>query len=280
MKDKAFWSKNTFAIQGKEFNTPIVMGILNVTPDSFYDGGNFLVEEAIETQAKKMIAEGATIIDVGGYSSRPNAVDVPVEVEMDRVTNAIKCIRSFDKEILISVDTFRASIAEKAMKVGATIINDISGGQLDAQMYPLVAEAQIPYIMMHMRGTPQTMPSLTDYKDVTKEVITFFKQKIEALTALGIHQLIVDPGFGFAKTVEQNYTLLNALETLDELQLPLLVGVSRKSMIYKKLGITAAESLNGTSILNTVALLKGASILRVHDVKSAVEAVKLVNSLQ
>ncbi|MFD2726677.1 dihydropteroate synthase [Hyunsoonleella rubra] len=262
-----------------DFSIPKVMGVLNITPDSFYDGGKYKDETSILNQVEHMLAEGATFIDVGAYSSRPNAEYVSEDEELSRILPIVELILKRFPEALISIDTFRSTVAKKCIETGATLINDISAGQLDENMMPTIAELQVPYIMMHMRGTPQTMQSLTDYEDLTKEVLFYFSERIRVARDLGIVDVIIDPGFGFAKTLEQNFELLNQLELFKMIEKPLLAGVSRKSMIYKTLETSAQEALNGTSVLNTIALQKGASILRVHDVKEAVECVKLVEAL-
>jgi dihydropteroate synthase len=262
-----------------DLSTPKVMGILNITPDSFYDGGALKTDAALLSLAEKMVNNGATFLDMGGYSSRPGATDISESEEISRVIPAIELVlRNFPKA-LISIDTFRSEVAKKAIESGAAIINDVSAGMLDEAMLPTVAQLQVPYVMMHMRGTPQTMQTLTDYENITLDVLRYFSERISAARALGINDLIADPGFGFAKTPEQNFELLSQLELFKNLQIPLLVGLSRKSMIYKTLGITPQEALNGSTALNSIALLKGASILRVHDVKEAVEVVKLYEAL-
>ena len=264
-------------MQGRilDLSTPIVMGILNITPDSFYDGGKHLTEKQIVDQAQKMLQDGATIIDVGGYSSRPGASEVSESEEINRICNAINLIIKEIPEAVISVDTFRSSVASAAIEKGAKIINDISGGELDKDMFAVVAESQAPYIMMHMRGTPQTMSKLTTYQNIIFEMIDYFSVKIKKLIELGVCDIIIDPGFGFAKTREQNFEILHKLQSFQVLGLPLLAGMSRKSMIQKTLDIDSENSLNGTSVVNTMALMNGANILRVHDVKEAVECIKL-----
>lgn len=258
-----------------DLSQPKVMGILNITPDSFYAESRTSSDADILTKTEKMLTEGATFIDIGGYSSRPEANEVSVEEELKRVIPTLELVLKNFPETLISVDTFRAKVAEESIKAGAAIINDISAGNLDAEMMKAVAKHQVPYIMMHMRGTPKTMQKLTDYKDLTQEVLFYFSEKIRQARDFGINDLIVDPGFGFAKTTKQNFELFSNLELFQNLDLPVLVGISRKSMIYKSLDISAENSLNGTSMLNTIALTKNASILRVHDVNEAVECVKL-----
>lgn len=256
------------------------MGIINVTPDSFYDGGKSFLQQNILSQAEKMLTDGATFLDIGGYSSRPGAENISIKEETDRVLRAIEIILQNYPETLISVDTFRSEVAKAAVQNGAAIINDISGGTLDAEMYKIVGQLKTPYILMHMRGTPQDMATLTDYKNVTIEVLEFLSRKINLARAAGIDDIIVDPGFGFAKMAKQSFELLNNLELFKNLDVPVLAGVSRKSFIYKTLGISPKEALNGTTSINTIALLKGASILRVHDVKEAVECVKLYENLK
>jgi dihydropteroate synthase len=258
-----------------DLSTPKVMGILNLTPDSFYDGGKFDSDKNILLQVEKMLLDGATFIDVGGQSSKPNATAISVEEELQRVIAKIELIVKNFPETIISIDTFNSQVAKAAVENGAAIINDISAGSLDDKMMETVAQLQVPYIMMHMRGTPQTMQQLTSYDDLVKEILFYFSEKVVKARSFGINDLIVDPGFGFAKTIEQNFELLNKLELFQILELPVLAGISRKSMIYKTLNTDVENALNGTSVLNTIALTKGANILRVHDVKEAVECVKL-----
>jgi dihydropteroate synthase len=262
-----------------DLSTPKVMGILNVTPNSFYDGGQYVTEKSILNQVEKMLQEGATFIDLGAYSSKPNAEFIAVEQEIVRLLPIVQSILKHFPETLLSIDTFRSEVAKLALDHGAAIINDIASGNLDNKMMETVAQYQVPYIMMHMKGTPQTMTILAQYDNVVKEMLFYFSEKISQARSFGINDLIVDPGFGFAKTIEQNYEVLQKLELFEMLDLPILVGVSRKSMIYKTLETSAAEALNGTTTLNTIALTKGAKILRVHDVKEAVECVKLFNRL-
>ncbi|MGV1012709.1 MAG: dihydropteroate synthase [Flavobacterium sp.] len=263
-----------------DLSSPKVMGILNVTPNSFFDGGKHANEKAILIQVEKMLSEGATFIDIGGYSSKPSAEFVSEEEELHRLVPVIKDVVKEFPDVIISVDTFRSKVAQEAIENGAAIINDISAGNLDAKMMETVAKLQVPYIMMHMKGTPQTMQSLAQYENIVKEMLFYFSQKIAQARSLGINDLILDPGFGFAKTVEQNFEILSKLELFQMTELPLLVGVSRKSMVYKTLETTAEFALNGTTSLNTISLLKGAKILRVHDVKEAVECVKLHQQLK
>ncbi|WP_235689716.1 dihydropteroate synthase [Fulvivirga lutea] len=278
-QDTFFSSKKTLNIRGNavSLNVPLVMGILNVTPDSFYEGSRVEQEKEIITRATKMVEDGAAIIDIGGYSTRPGAVDISVKEEIDRVIPAIKAIRKELTDSYISIDTFRSEVAKEALNAGADIINDVSGGELDDGMFDLIEQTNVPYILMHMRGTPQTMKEYTNYDHLILEIIDYFQKKVTDLRARGIHDIIIDPGFGFAKTVPQNFELLKKLKELKTLELPILVGISRKSMIYKSLDISAAEALNGTTALNMIALQNGASILRVHDVKEAAETVKLFN---
>jgi dihydropteroate synthase len=263
-----------------DLSTPKVMGIFNITPDSFYDGGALKTDAALLSQAEKMLNEGATFLDIGGYSSRPGATDISVSEEVNRVIPAIELVLKNFPETLISIDTFRSEVAQKAIESGAAVINDISAGTVDEAMLSKVAQLQVPYVMMHMRGTPQTMKTLTDYEDVTLEVLHYFSERIAAARQAGINDIIADPGFGFAKTIPQNFELLRKLDLFQNLHVPLLVGLSRKSLIYKTLNTTPQEALNGTTALNSIALLKGASIVRVHDVKEAVECVRLVEEMK
>ena len=255
------------------------MGILNVTPDSFYDGGTYKNEKDILNKVEKMLSEGATFIDIGAYSSRPNADDISEDEELKRIIPVIDLILKNFPDTLISVDTFRSNIAKHCIKAGGTLINDISAGKMDNNMLPTIADLQVPYIMMHMKGTPQTMRQHTNYNNLLKEVLFYFSERIATARKLGIIDIIVDVGFGFSKTIKQNYELLSKLENFSMLDLPLLAGVSRKSMIYKVLENSPQEALNGSTILNTIALQKGASILRVHDVKEAMECIKLTSQL-
>jgi len=259
---------------------PKVMGILNITPNSFYDGGKFQEESVVLNQVEKILNEGATFIDIGAYSSKPNAEFVSEEEELQRILPILQQIIKQFPDIIVSIDTFRAEVAKQCVLNGAALINDISAGLLDEKMLPTVAELQVPYIMMHMKGNPQTMQSLAQYDDIVKEMIYYFSERIFEARKLGINDLIVDPGFGFAKTLEQNYEVMQKLDIFKQLELPLLVGISRKSMIYKTLETSAQEALNGTTFLNAIALEKGANILRVHDVKEAVEGLKLFEKLK
>lgn len=254
------------------------MGIINVTPDSFYNGSRADSVENALAQASKMLAEGAAILDIGGQSTRPGSESIAVAEEINRVVPVIEAIMAEYPEAVISVDTYQAVVAEAAVNAGAAIINDISGGMLDADMLTTTGRLGVPYICMHMRGTPATMQQQAVYTDVTKEVLEYFIERIDKCRRAGIKDVIADPGFGFAKTPAHNFTLLHNLDVFKVLGIPVLAGLSRKSTIYKTLGITAEEALNGTTVLNTIALLKGAHILRVHDVKEAVEAVKLVKA--
>ncbi|MCW8981093.1 MAG: dihydropteroate synthase [Altibacter sp.] len=263
-----------------DLSTPRVMGIINVTPDSFYDGGTTISSEAILKQARKMLSEGAAILDVGGYSSRPGASTVSEAEELKRVLPAIENILAEFPDTILSIDTFRAAVAKEAVIKGAAIVNDISGGRLDDTMYTTVSQLGVPYILMHMRGTPQTMAQEAKYEDVTQEVLFYFSEKLTLARQAGINDIIADPGFGFAKTRQQSFELLNQLDQFQSLEIPFLAGISRKSMVYKTLESTPEEALNGTTALNTIALLKGASILRVHDVREAVECITLVQNLK
>ncbi len=277
MQNNGFYTNKTLNVGGKliDLHTPRVMGILNITPDSFYDGGKFTGEDSMSRHVSEMVEAGADFIDVGGASSRPSAHLVPEEEERRRVLPAIRFLVKKFPGILISVDTFRASIAREAVGEGASMVNDISGGEQDPQLFETVASLQVPYVLMHMRGTPQTMSELTAYNDLIKELTDYFHQKIFQLHQAGVRDIILDPGFGFAKTREQNFELLHQLEHFRILGLPILAGLSRKSMIGKTLNIRPEDALNGTTVLNTIALMKSAAILRVHDVKEAVECIKL-----
>ncbi len=271
----------TINCKGKliDLSQPKVMGILNITPNSFYDGGKYKNESEILNQVDKMLNEGATFIDVGAYSSKPNAEFVSEEEELNRLLPIVELLVTTFPDVLISVDTFRSNVAEKSIEKGACLINDISAGLLDKKMIETVAKFQVPYIMMHMRGIPQTMQTLTQYDDIIKDILYYFSERISVARSFGLNDIIVDLGFGFAKTLEQNFELMQKLELFSILELPMLVGISRKSMIYKTLETTPEFSLNGTTFLNAIALQKGAKILRVHDVKEAVECVKLYEKL-
>ena len=256
------------------------MGILNVTPDSFFDGGKFIGAKEVLEQAGKMLTAGADLIDVGGYSSRPGAADISEEEEMARVLPAIQILAKNFPDAIICIDTFRSRVARLAVEAGASMINDISGGEQDNAMFEIVASMEVPYILMHMQGTPQTMVTLAQYDNLVKDIIDYFHKKISLLHQLGVKDVIIDPGFGFAKTAEQSFELLHHLDYFKSLGLPILVGLSRKSMIWKKLGTNPEDALNGTTVLNTIALMKGANILRVHDVKEAVECINLVKKIE
>lgn len=264
-----------------DLGTPQVMGILNVTPDSFYSGSRKQTETEIAERVEQILAEGGQMIDIGAYSSRPNADNVSTKEEMERLRRGLRILREKAPYAIVSVDTFRADVAKMCVEeYGVQIVNDISGGELDKEMFPTVARLGVPYVLMHMKGTPQTMQEAPHYDDLMKEVLLYFAEKIQQLRDLGQKDIILDPGFGFAKTLEHNYELLSYLEALQIFELPILVGVSRKSMIYKLLGTTAQEALNGTTVLNTICLMKGcANILRVHDVKECVEAVEIYKEL-
>ena len=263
-----------------DLTTPQVMGILNVTPDSFYSGSRMQTQEEIAVRARQIIDEGASIIDIGAYSSRPNAEHITAGEEMNRLRTGLEIVNRNHPDAIVSVDTFRADVAEQCVKdYGVAIVNDIAAGEMDDRMFETVARLGVPYIMMHMRGTPQTMQRHTDYPDMMEEIMLYFSRKVRQLRLLGVNDIILDPGFGFSKTLEQNYELMSHLKEFSIFELPLLVGVSRKSMIYKLLGGTPADSLNGTTVLNTYALLNGANILRVHDVREAVEAIRVIGQM-
>jgi len=270
-------SKKTLNIRGTliDLSTPLVMGILNITPDSFYPGSRVVSVDEIIEKAGQMISEGAGMLDIGGYSTRPGAREVSAQEEGDRVESAVEPLAKYFPNLIISVDTFRAEVAERAIGKGAHIINDVAGGTLDDGMFEVVARLRVPYILMHMRGTPQTMNQLTTYERLVPDILRDLRQKVAILQSRGVADLIIDPGFGFAKTIAQNFELMRELEQFKLLGYPVLVGVSRKTTVYKTLQISPEEALNGTTVLNTLALERGASILRVHDVKPAVEAVKL-----
>ena len=263
-----------------DLSTPKVMGIINLTPDSFYDGGKLTSKKEILLKAEKMLQEGATFLDLGAYSSRPGAQFVSEKEEIDRVLPVIKILLNEFPETLLSIDTFRSNVADESISAGASLINDISAGKLDDHMFKIIAQHQVPYVMMHMRGTPELMMKNTDYTDLTKEVLYYFSERIAKARSFGINDLIADPGFGFSKTLDQNYELFNDLELFRNLNVPLLLGISRKSMIQKKIKTTAANSLNGTTALHAIAIQKGASILRVHDVKEAFETINLLQNLK
>ncbi|CAN5433159.1 dihydropteroate synthase [soil metagenome] len=281
MQNNVFYTNKTLNVSGKliDLRSPAVMGILNVTPDSFYDGGKFTVLDNIRSHVNDMLKEGAMFIDVGGYSSRPGAIDISEKEESERVLPVLELIVKEFPQALVSIDTFRSTIARHAIEAGASVINDISGGDLDEKMFETVASLKVPYILMHMRGTPQTMKGLTQYEDLIKEMIFYFREKIQKLHQIGVTDVIVDPGFGFAKTIEQSFEILHHLDAFQVLGKPILAGLSRKSMIWKTLGTDAKGALNGTTALNSIALSKGANILRVHDVKEAVECARLFEKI-
>lgn len=262
-----------------DLSTPKVMGILNITPDSFYDGGQFKDSKSILVQTEKLISEGATFVDVGAYSSRPGADFVSENEELHRIIPVVELILKHFPKTLISIDSFRANVIRECVNAGAVISNDISAGHLDDQMMKTIGELGIPYIMMHMRGTPQTMQNLTHYDHLITEIFSYFSERVQLAKQHKIMDVVIDPGFGFAKTLSQNYELLGKLEFFQNLNCPILCGVSRKSMIYKTLNCLPKEALNGTTALNMVALMNGTNILRVHDVKEALECVKLFNQL-
>ncbi|MDY6327067.1 MAG: dihydropteroate synthase [Bacteroidales bacterium] len=251
---------------------PLVMGILNVTEDSFFDGGRYTSEEAILARARRIVEDGGDIIDVGAMSTRPNAAEIPENVETEKICSTVRLLRRHFPEAVISVDTYRSAVAQAAVEEGADMVNDISGGTFDSNMIPTIGKLQVPYCAMHTPAPPQTMQSMTAYDDILADILKFFGDQIRKLREHHVHDIIIDPGFGFGKTLEQNYFLMKNLEVFKELGYPLLVGISRKSMIYRLLGTDPDHALNGTTVLNTIALMKGASILRVHDVKEAVEA--------
>lgn len=279
MKGLEHYSLN---VRGRLFDLsePQVMGILNVTPDSFYAESRMKTEEAVRKRVRQIVDEGGSMIDVGAYSSRPGAEHVSAEEEMARLRRGMKIVREVAPEIPVSVDTFRADVAKMAVEeLGVDIVNDISGGELDKAMFETVAKLGVPYILMHMKGTPQTMQEAPHYDDLMKEVMLYFAERIQRLRDLGQKDIVLDPGYGFAKTIDHNYELLRHQDMLQVFELPLLVGVSRKSMIYRFLGSSPEEALNGTTVLNTIALQKGARILRVHDVREAVETVRLMSKI-
>ncbi len=271
----------TINCKGKliDLSSPKIMGILNSTPDSFYDGGRFKTDITILQQVEKMLFEGATFIDVGGYSSRPNAKHISENEELQRVLPVIELLHQKFPEILISIDTFRSKVALESVQTGACMVNDISAGSMDTDMFATIAKLQVPYILMHMQGTPQTMQQDPIYDDLIQDITLYFSKKINQLRLLGVHDLILDVGFGFGKTMTQNYELLNNLNLFKNLDVPILTGVSRKSMLYKLLEITADKALNASTVAHTIALLNGTHILRVHDVKEALEAIEIVKAV-
>lgn len=262
-----------------DFSSPKVMGILNITPDSFYDGGKYKNESDILQQVEKMLSEGASFIDVGAYSSRPGAAHISEEEELQRIVPVIELLIKYFPDILISVDTFRSKIAVATIDIGAAIINDISGGKMDENMFTTIGKLKVPYIVMHMLGTPQTMQQNPTYKNIITEIISFFAEQLFALRALQVNDIIIDVGFGFGKNIDHNFEILQNLALFKNLDVPVLTGVSRKSMLYKTLEITPKEALNATTVANTIALLNGTNILRVHDVKEAMEAITIVEKL-
>jgi dihydropteroate synthase len=282
VQNTAFSTNKTLNLNGRLINleTPVVMGILNVTPDSFFDGGKYVGERAILERAEKMILQGATILDVGGYSSRPGAAEVSLDEEKERVLSAIRFILKQFPETYISIDTFRSEVARAAVGEGACLVNDISGGTLDENMFPTVGKLNVPYVLMHMKGNPQTMTKQTQYENLLLDLTTYFHTKTDALKNAGVKDVIIDPGFGFAKTREQNFELLNSLQEFKIFGKPLMVGLSRKSMVWKTLNCNPSEALNGTTALHSIALLNGADILRVHDVREAVEVVTLMKEVK
>lgn len=258
-----------------DLSSPKVMGILNITPDSFYDGNRYNSDTLILAQVEKMLRDGAAFIDMGAYSSRPKAAEISEAEEQSRLLPIVKLILDHFPDALLSIDTFRSNIAQKSLDMGASMINDISAGALDEKMMEVVSVYKVPYVMMHMRGTPQTMSTMTHYDDIVKEMLFYFSEKVAKARSLGINDVIIDPGFGFAKTLDQNFEVLQKMELFQNLELPILAGISRKSMVYKVLNSSAEEALNGTTALHMIALMKGASILRVHDVKEAMECIRL-----
>jgi len=263
-----------------DLSTPIVMGILNITPDSFYDGGKYQQEDALLKKVDQILEEGAHIIDVGGMSSRPGATIISAEEELQRVLPTIELIRKRHPNALISVDTVQSTVAQQAIQLGAVLINDISAGQIDSKLYETVAQSNVPYVLMHMKGKPSNMQTQPDYEEVNVEILDFFIQEIGKLRALGVKDIIIDPGFGFGKSISHNFQILKNLHIFKILDVPIMVGLSRKSMIYKSLHIRPEEALNGTSVLHLAALQQGASILRVHDVKEAMETITMFKLLQ
>lgn len=278
MKDTLFSIKKTLNIKGKlvSIGDPLVMGIINTSPDSFYPGSRSLTPESVVQKAEEMISSGADILDIGGYSTRPDADDIPVDEEIGRVVPVIEKLSREFPGCLLSVDTFRSAVAEEAVNAGASMINDVSGGQLDPEMFGTAGRLKVPYILMHMKGNPKTMKSMSTYDNLFKDIAVYFNKRISVLHNSGVNDIILDVGFGFAKKIGQNYELLRNLSYFNMFGLPLLAGVSRKSMIYKTLHLTADQAMNGTTVLNTIALLNQASILRVHDVKEAKETITLL----
>ena len=262
-----------------DFSTPIVMGILNITTDSFYDGGKFITKDKIEKQIKKIEQEGAKIIDIGASSSRPGSIPVSEKTELDRLIPTIEIVKKITPNLKISIDTFRSKVARECIKNGADIINDISAGEFDKDMFGTIAELNVPYIMMHMKGDSLTMQNNPVYENIISEITSFFEEKVHKLKSMGFNKIIIDPGLGFGKSIEHNYEILKNLSDFNKLNLPILVGASRKSMIYTLLNVSATEALNGTTVVNTISLINGAKILRVHDVNEAVECIKIYDKL-
>ena len=281
---QSYFEKRKFLNLGGELislDSPLVMGILNVTPDSFYDGGKYLTEKSILARAEEIIAEGGKIIDIGAFSTRPGAKQISASEEINRLAPAVRAIREKFPRTPLSIDTFQSEVAKNIVdEFGPCIINDISGGTIDVKMFEAVADLKVPYILMHIQGTPETMQKNPSYTNVVNDVILFLSQRVEKLKLLGVNDIIIDPGFGFGKLTNHNYELMNRLDSFKIFKLPLLVGISRKGMVWKTLGIKPEEALNGTTVLNTLALLGNADILRVHDVKEAVQAVKIVEQLR
>ncbi len=275
--------KNDITV-GKEtidFTLPVVMGIVNVTPDSFYDGGKMQDENVLLSSVEKMVADGVSVLDIGAVSTRPGATMISTKTELDRLLPAVNAIRKSFPNMPISVDTFRSWVAVRVIdEIGPIIVNDISGGTMDSKMFETIGKLDVPYILSHIQGTPQTMQEEPSYNDVVKEISTYFSDRVKRLTKLGVNSIIIDPGFGFGKNLNHNFELLNRLDSFKVFQLPVMVGLSRKSMIWKALEITPETALNGTTVANTMALLGGADILRVHDVKEAVEAVKIFSEIK
>jgi len=275
--------KNSVNLGGEliDFSVPVVMGIINVTPDSFYDGGKLEDKKVLLTMVEKMVTDGVAILDVGGISTRPGAPIISTKIELERLLPAVKAIRKEFPEIPISIDTFRSWVAVRVIdEIGPIIVNDISGGSLDSKMFETVGKMEVPYILTHIQGTPKTMQDNPQYDDVIKDISTFFGEKVKRLTKLGVNDVIIDPGFGFGKNLDHNFELLNRLDSFKVFQLPVMVGASRKSLVCKTLKVKPEDALNGTSVVNTLALMGGADILRVHDVKEAVETVKIFEKLK
>ncbi|WP_245598685.1 dihydropteroate synthase [Sporocytophaga myxococcoides] len=282
MKHRIFETKKTLLVRGKLIDLsirPLIMGILNVTPDSFYDGGKYLTPDDIVRRAASMLENGADIIDIGGYSSRPGAENIPVEEETARVSRALKIIKKEFPESIVSVDTFRSEVARIAAADGAEIINDISGGELDEKMFETIAELKLPYILMHMKGSPATMSKLNQYDNLIGDMLQYFQEKLNRLNELGVWDIIIDPGIGFSKNSLQNFHLIRQLDIFSALNLPVLLGVSRKSFIYKTLNVSQEEALNGTTIVNAIGLSKNISIIRVHDVREAQQIISLLQKI-